>query len=473
MDDLSFVDATELAARIRARDLSPLEAVDAAIARIEALNPSLNAVITPMFELARARARQDLPDAPFRGVPMLLKDVMARYAGVSLTHGSKYVTGYVPDHHSEIVLRYERAGFIVVGKTNTPEFGILPTTEPHAFGASRNPWDRERSTGGSSGGSAAAVASGMVPVGHASDGGGSIRIPAGCCGLVGLKPTRARNPVGPDVGEPLMGLVVEHVVTRSVRDSAAVLDATHGPDLGAPYVAPPPKQPFLREVGAEVGPLRIALNVQPATGMPIHGDCVAAATAVAKKCEALGHHVEEAAPRYDGPATSQAFLRVWAAGTAANVASWKLFLKRDPEPDEIEPLTVALAEMGEAVSAVQLQLAGEYLRRTARKVARWMVDYDVWITPTIAEPPAPLGTFEATADNPLAGFLRAAEYVPFTPMQNVTGQPAISLPLEMNGAGLPIGVQLAGRFGDEATLLRLAAQLEAAHPWSARRPALC
>ena len=470
MHDLAYVDAIGQAELVASKEVSPLELVDAAIARIEALNPALNAVITPMFEHARARAAAPLPEGPFRGVPMLLKDVLARYEGVRLTFGSRYTSEFVPKHHSELVLRYLRAGFTVVGKSSTPEFGILPTTEPHAFGPTRNPWDLTRSAGGSSGGSAAAVASGMVPMAHASDGGGSIRIPACCCGLVGLKPTRARTPLGPDVGEVMMGFVVEHALTRTVRDSAAVLDVTHGPDLGAPYVAPPPARAFAEEVGADPGSLRVALMTEAPSGVPVHPDCVTAAAALAKKCEALGHHVEIAAPKIDGAEVSRAFLAIWAAGVTATVAGLEKMLRRSAAPGELEPLTVALAELGGEISAAHYMLAGEYLRGVSRTIATWMQDFDVWLTPTLGEPAAPLGTFEAEPDNPLAGFFRAASYVPFTPLQNVTGQPAMSVPVETDADGFPIGVQLIARFGDEATLFRLASQLEAAHPWADRRP---
>ncbi|MBT8370078.1 MAG: amidase, partial [Deltaproteobacteria bacterium] len=275
-DDFARLDAIAQAELVRKKEVQPIELVEASIARIERWNPILNAVVTPMYELARAAAVGQLPDGPFTGVPFLLKDILASYAGVKMTLGSNLLKDYVPDHDSELVVRLKRAGLIVVGKTNLPELGILPTTEPQLFGPCRNPWDTQRTVGGSSGGAAAAVAAGMVPMAHASDGGGSIRIPASCCGVFGLKPTRARNPLGPDFGDVISGLVVEHAVTRTVRDSAALLDATAGPDVGDPYLAPDPERPFLQEVGIDPGKLRIAFTTRSSTGAPVHADCVSA-----------------------------------------------------------------------------------------------------------------------------------------------------------------------------------------------------
>src|SRR3990172_4055986 len=289
MDELAFLDATAQADLVRRKQVKPIELVDAAIERIERLNPSLNAVVTPMYDIARGAAAGSLPDGPFSGVPFLLKDLSAAYAGVRLTSGSVFLKDYVPGYDSEMVARYKRAGLVTVGKTNTPEFGLVPTTESALLGPARNPWDTERSTGGSSGGSAAAVAAGLVPAAHGGDGGGSIRIPASCCGIVGLKPTRGRNPLGPEVGDVLNGLVVQHVDRKSVRDCAAVLDATAGPDIGDPYWATPPERPFLQEVGADTGRLRIAFTTQAPTGTPIHPDCVAAVKEAAALCAELGH----------------------------------------------------------------------------------------------------------------------------------------------------------------------------------------
>ena len=472
LDELAFVDATALAELVRRKEIKPVELIESAIGRIERLNPELNAVVTPMFDQAIEAARADLPDGPFKGVPFLLKDLLAAYAGVPMTLGSGLMRHFVPDHNSELVDRIKRAGLIIVGKTNTPEFGILPTTEPRLFGPCRNPWDATRTSGGSSGGSAAAVAAGMVPFAHGNDGGGSIRIPASCCGLFGLKPTRARNPLGPDFGDIMSGLVAEHALTRSVRDSAALLDATSGPQGGDPYWAPPPVRPFLNEVGAAPGRLSIAFTVEAGSGIKVHEDCVRAVQEVAALCVELGHEVKEASPQFQRELVTQAFSGVWAAGVAANLEGISRITGRALSADQVEPLTWALYEMGLQVKASDYLLSLNVLQSLGREMDRFMLDYDVWLTPTLGEPPVPLGTFDSPPDNPLQGFFRSAQFVPFTPLANATGQPAMSVPLFWNDAGLPVGTHFMGRFGDEATLFRLAAQLEQARPWEKRRPKL-
>ncbi len=470
MTDLAHLDATAQADLVRRKEVKAIELVDAAIERIERLNPTLNAVVTPMYDLARQTASGPLPDGPFTGVPYLLKDLLASYAGVRLTSACAFLRDNVADHDSELVVRLKRAGLVVVGKTNTPELGILPTAEPRLFGPTHNPWDTGRTSGGSSGGSAAAVAAGLVPAAHGNDGGGSIRIPASCCGLFGLKPTRGRNPLGPDFGDMFSGLVAEHAITRSVRDSAALLDATSGPDVGDPYWAPPPERPFLQEVGAAPGRLRIAFTVQAATDVQVHPDCVAAVREAAALCADLGHEVVEAAPVIDGQALTQAFITLWSAGCAWTVDDAARRTGRAPTPDLFEPLSWALQETGRQQSASAYLLALQDLQRVSRDVGRFFVDHSLWLTPTLGEPPVPLGTFDSPPDNPLQGLFRAAAFVPFTPICNVTGQPAMSVPLYWNGDGLPIGAHFIGRFGDEATLFRLAAQLEEARPWAERRP---
>lgn len=463
-EELTWMDATAQAELVSQKEVTPVELVEAAIERIERVNPKLNAVVTPMFDLAREAAAGKLPDGPFRGVPFLLKDLMAAYAGVTMTLGSKILQNFVPDQDSELVVRLKKAGLIILGKTNTPEFGILPTTEPELFGPCRNPWDTQRTTGGSSGGSSAAVASGMVSMAHANDGGGSIRIPASCCGLFGLVPTRARNPLGPLFGDCISGLVREHAVTRSVRDSAALLDATCGPDIGDPYWAPPPERPFLQEVGADPGKLRIAFTTKSATGVDIHPDCVRGVQKTASLCSELGHEVEEVAPELDGEMMEQAFVTLWSSGCASTLKLLKV------TKDQVEPLSWALFEMGSRYSAPDYLLALQTVQWVSRQFARFFSDYDVLLTPTLAEPPVPLGTFDSPEDDPLKGFRRAGEFVPFTGICNMTGQPAMSVPLYWNSEGLPIGSHFIGRFGDEATLFRLAAQLEQARPWAQRRP---
>jgi amidase len=423
-----------------------------------------------MYEEARTVANGELPDGPFTGVPFLLKDIFASYAGVPLTFGSVFLRDYVPDHDSELVARQKRAGLITLGKTNLSEFGFIPTTEPRLFGPTRNPWDTGRMPGGSSGGSAAAVAAGMVPAAHGADGGGSIRMPASCCGLFGLKPTRARTPAGPDYGDILGGLECSHALTRSVRDSAALLDATSGPDVGDPYWAPPPARPFLQEVGADPGRLRIAFSVESPTGTMVHDDCVKAVRDAAALCAGLGHEVEEAAPAVLGEQLVQPFLTIWAAGGAMAVDGFALITGRTATPDQFEPLTWALCEMGRRTSASSYLIAVALLQMVARDAGHFLVDYDVWLTPTLTEPPLPLGSFDSPPENPLKGIDRAAEFMPFTPIANFTGLPAMSVPLFWNADGLPVGTHFMGRFGDEATLFRLAAQLEEARPWAGRRP---
>jgi amidase len=449
--------------------VKPLELVEAAIARIERLNPRLNAVVAPMYDEARRRAGHEL-DGPFAGVPFLLKDLLAEYAGAPTTEGSRFLSGhYTAAADSELVARIKRAGLVVLGKTNTPEFGILPTTEPRLFGPARNPWDPTRTPGGSSGGSAAAVAAGLVPMAHANDGGGSIRIPASCCGLFGLKPTRARNPLGPHYGDLFCGLVAEHAVTRSVRDSAALLDATAGPAPGDPYWAPPPARPYTQEIHAAPGRLRIAVTTAAANGAPIHPDCVAAVQDAARLAASLGHVVTEAAPAIDSEMVAHAFITLWAAGCAWGIDDWARRMGRTPSSDDFEPLTAILAEMGRRRTAADLLLGLQDLQSVSRAVARFFAIHDVWLTPTLAEPPLSLGSFE-DPDDPLHGLRRSAAFVPFTPVANATGQPAMSVPLAWNADGLPIGTHWVGRFGEEATLFRLAAQLEAARPWAGRRP---
>ena len=470
-DDTTWLDATGQAELVRRDEVSPSELVAEAITRIEKLNPQLNAVIHELFDRAAAEASGPLPDGPFRGVPFLLKDLTAELAGTPLSEGLDFSGDYHSTGTQVLTQRYIDAGFVICGKTNTPELGILPTAEPRRFGASRNPWNTGHSTGGSSGGSAAAVASGMVPAAHANDGGGSIRIPASCCGLVGLKPTRGRNSMAPNYGDVMGGLVCEHVVTRTVRDSAAILDATAGPVPGDPYWAPPLRGPSFAAAAASAPPkLRIAVMTTSPSGSEVHADCVAAARAAATLCESLGHEIEDAAFDVDGDAFVAHFVNAWAAGNAWAIADWEHRLGRAVTEDDVEPLSWALIELGRSLSSAQYLVAVQNLQKISRQIAGYFEGIDVLLTPTLGEPPAPLGTFDSPPGEPLVGLFRSAAYVPFTPPFNVTGQPAISLPLHWNGGGLPIGVQFVGRFGDEETLLSLAGQLEQAAPWAGRRP---
>jgi amidase len=469
-DDVGFFDATAQAELVRRRELEPIDLLDAAIERIERLNPAINAVVARAYEEARKTACRALPDGPLKGVPFLLKDLVAACAGMPTTSGSAFLRDFVPDRDSVIVQRLKQAGIIILGKANTSEFGTLPTAEPHLFGPCRNPWNTNLSAGGSSGGSAAAVAAHMIPAAHANDGGGSLRIPSSCCGVFGLKPTRARNPLGPDFGDIFAGIVVEHAITRSVRDSAALLDATWGPDTGDPYWAPPPERPFLQEVGADPGTLRIAFTCEKSDGVPLHPDCVAATRDAAILCTDLGHEVTEAALPVDSEMIRQCFTTLWSASCVLMIDGLAKATGRTPNEESFEPTTWALYEIGCRHSASDYLTALQSLQRLCREISRLSVDYDLWLTPTLGEPPLPLGAFEGTRDDPLRELPRIAQFIPFASVYNFTGQPAMSVPLFWNSDGLPIGVQFAARFGDEATLFRLAAQLEEARPWAERRP---
>ncbi len=461
----------EQARLVRAREVSARELVDAAIARIEYVNPDVNAVVIPMFDIARNALDALTGDEPFSGVPMLLKDVLAEYAGAPMTEGSRFLRGYVSPRESELVTRYRNAGFIVCGKTNSPEFASKPTTEPELYGPTRNPWDLTRSPGGSSGGAGAAVASGMVSVAHANDGGGSTRVPAAACGLVGLKGTRGRNPLGPDYGDVgAAGLLSEHVVTRTVLDNALMLDVTAGPDPGAPYYPPPPLRPFADAVGADPGRLRIAFTDEPVLATPVHADCRTAVRDIAKLCEALGHDVEEAKPDVDASEFNAFFTTIWLAMVAWMIRDWEARTGRKPEPDLFERHTWKMFSLDAERHPSDFLLAVTAMHRFARDVAPFFDTYDVWLTPTLTQPPPPLGWFEFDPAHPHRATERMEQFPRFTAFANVTGQPAISLPLCWNDAGLPIGIQFIGRYADEATLFRIASQLEAARPWVHRWP---
>jgi amidase len=481
-------DATGLAELVRTRQIGAEEVLEAAIERIEARNPALNAVVHTQFERARREAAQP-GTGSFAGVPFLLKDLGAEDAGEPSTSSCQLGSSWRADRDCELVARYKRAGLTILGRTNTPEFGIMGTTEPAFRGPTRNPYSPTHSSGGSSGGSAAAVAARMVPAAHASDGGGSIRIPASHCGLVGLKPTRGRNPQGPFGGERWAGLVEEHVLTRSVRDTAALLDATIGPDDGAPYQVRDPARPFAVDVGQPPGALRIAFATQALFADTLHVDCAAAVADAASLARSRGHEVEEAVPTFDRAALIRAYLLVVAAGVSGEIAVAAARAGRPAQVRDVEPTTWLLHVLARTLTAADHAAAIADIRRAARQVAAFFTRYDVLLTATTARPPVTLGELVPSRAErfqmgvlrrlPLRAFvLRALDEAahgplaatPNTQLFNMTGQPAISLPLSWNAAGLPIGTQWVAPFGREDILFRLASQLETARPWSKRRP---
>ena len=492
ISDYQNYDATGLGELVAKGEVTPKELVETAIEAIEAHNDTLNAVIYKDYERALEVADQPLPDnAPFPGVPFLLKDLHAAQEGAPLTFGSRALADYIPDHDSELVKRYKAAGLIILGKTNTPEFGLAPVTEPDLFGPTLNPWNTERTPGGSSGGSAAAVAAGFVPMAHASDGGGSIRIPASCCGLFGLKPSRGRNPMGPDFAEAWFGLSEAHVVGWSVRDSARLLDATFGPDAGAPFVAPNPERPFADEVGAPPGRLRIAFTTGALLADDIDPECKKAVTETARLCEELGHEVTEDAPNLDVEGLTEVFVTLAVAGGAFEAEYAESLRGRPLDKGDLELVNSILTKVAKKTPADQLAWAIHTAKQTGRIMGRFLQSYDVLLTSTLAKPPWPIGDLDpkpsevrilklvnAVPAKPLldalvkqlSGELLAP--IPNTPLFNMSGQPAMSLPLHQSPDGLPVGVQFVGRYGDEATLFRLASQLEEARPWTRRRPAL-
>jgi len=457
-------DALGLADLIRRGEVSVEEVVETAIDRVTSLNPQLNAVVTPMFDEARA-SLNELDDGPFHGVPFLLKDLGADYNGVPTRRGSKAYQDCIPGRDAEIVVRYRRAGMVVIGKTNTPELGLNVSTEPAVCGPARNPWNTEHSTGGSSGGSAAAVAAGIVPAAHATDGGGSIRIPASCCGVFGLKPTRGRISAAPATGEGWGGMSTGHAVSRSVRDNAALLDATAGPAPGDPYWAQPPGSSFLSSLDQPPAKLHIAVCLAPPNDAEVHPTCTAAVREAAMLCQELGHTVEEARLPVDGGELRQSTGVIVRTKIAQVLDERAQQLGRDLTEEDLERATWWLYQRGKTVAGVQYSSAVDSIHRTGRRVALFMQSYDMILSPVLAEPPALLGRLDMMSDDPPQYFETLGRYAPFTSLANVTGQPAMSVPLFWSDDGLPIGVQFIGRYCDEARLLRLARQLEQLKPW--------
>jgi amidase len=464
MGDLSaqtrWLDATGQADLVMSGQVTALELLEAAIERIEALDPVVNAVVMRWFDHARHTAAGTLPDGVFRGVPFLLKDWMAAYAGQPQASGNRRLKA-----DSALVSRFRAAALVIAGRTNTPEFASQVTTEPEAWGATRNPWNLACSPGGSSGGAAAAVASGMVPVAHATDGSGSIRIPAACCGVVGLKPSQGRISAGPSGDESGPG--AELCVSRTVRDTAALLDAVSGPGVGDTVIASPPARPYVRELEADAGPLRIGMLDRYPDGRPVHPDCEGAVHQAGLLLEALGHRIDTAHPAaLADSGTGRQIGLVASARLGLALDQMADTLGRKVTADDVEPATWARAQRGRQATAVEHARAQIACTRFRRAVHQWWADgYDLLLTPTTGEPPAPLGTL---AGDPVG----QSAYTAFTRPFNLTGQPAISLPVDWNSAGLPIGVQLVAAYGREDLLINVAAQAEQARPWAAQKPPL-
>ena len=472
-DQTRWMDATEQASLVASGDVAPSELLEAAIERIERIDGALNAVVIRWFDHARdVASSSELPSGPFRGVPFLLKDLFAEYAGQRISNGNVALkeAQFIPDADSTLVSRYRAAGLVIAGRTNSPELGSVPTTEPVAWGPTHNPWDTTRTPGGSSGGAAAAVASGMVPFAHASDGGGSIRIPASCCGLVGLKPSQGRITLGPVRDES--ELSVEHCVSRTVRDTAALLDATRGPGIGDTVIAPPPAHPYVEELGADPGRLRIGILDHHPQGGPVDAEVTHAAQAVGTLLESLGHHVEAAWPTALEDKTFGSKLRaLWSTNMGLFQRRLQDQLGRPLEDRELEPINRVGADIANHFTAVDYRLTLSAVAQYRRAVQSWWHDgWDLLLTPTLGELPLKLGTIVNNPDDPMSPIRRSGDFAPFTAPFNTSGQPAISLPLQWTAEGLPVGVQLVAAYGREDILIRIASQLEQAQPWAPRTP---
>ena len=482
-DETQWLDATAQAELVAGRDLSATELVDAAIERIDRIDGELNAVVMHWFDRARAQAEAFdglRPSATqrhgaFAGVPFLLKDLGAHVAGLPLTSGNRAMRESLPlsKYDSTLVARFRDAGLITLGRTNSPELGSLPVTEPLAYGPTRNPWNSDRTPGGSSGGAAAAVAAGMVPIAHASDGGGSIRIPASCSGLFGLKPTQGRVTMGPDRDES--GLSVQLCLSRSVRDTARLLDAVHGPGVGDTVIAPPPLRPYVAELHSEPHRLRIGLLESHPLGGALHADCVVAVQAAAALLEGLGHDVSLGHPKaLEDPSATSRFMAMWSTNMATGIDALGASIGRELAADDVEPVNWAQAQFAKQVTGVQYAEALAAVSQYRRRMHQWWADgWDLLLTPTLTEPPVRIGEHDSPADDPMAGSRRAGKFVAFTPPFNSSGQPAMNLPLHWNADGLPIGVQIVAAYGREDLLLAVAGQLERAAPWADRRPPIC
>jgi amidase len=466
-------DGLGLADLVKQRQVTPKELLQTAIAAIEKLNPSINAVHQVLSAAAEKEAEQ-LPHGPFTGVPFLIKEVGLHASNVPSNLGSRLAEGMVFPYDTTLMARFRQAGFVTIGTTTTPEFAYNATTESLFYGPTRNPWDLDRSTGGSSGGSAAAIAAGIVPVAHANDGGGSIRIPAACNGLVGLKPTRGRIPTGPDYGELIGGLGIEFALSRTVRDTAALLDAVSGPDPGCYSYTENPKRAYIEEAYTSPKKLRIAFMEKPFSGASIDPECVRVLKETIELCESLGHEIVEASPHVDHELHTLATVRMWAANLAHMMDGVAKYMNRIPSEENLEATSWACYQFGKSLSAAQYLQALDIVNMVSRSVGAFFEQYDILLTPTLSQPPSLLGVLNANASgiDAYQWTEQIFAYAPFTNICNTTGQPAISLPLGWSGEGLPIGMQFIGRFADEATLIQLAGQLEEAKPWKGRKPPL-
>jgi len=489
--DYDQYDALGLAKLVQQKEVTPLELCEEAIARIEKVNPKINSVIHRMYDKARGLAKDKIPRGPFSGVPFLVKDLVDALAGEPMASGCKSYKNFIPDYDSVLMSRYKKSGMLILGKTNTPEFGLMGVTEPELFGPCRNPWNLDHTPGGSSGGSAAAIAAGIVPMASGGDGGGSIRIPAGWCGLFGLKPSRGRMPVGPDFGEIWQGATVAHVISRSVRDSAAMLDCTIGADAGAPYGIPESGTQYLREVKKDPGRLVIGFTTKSPIGTKVHSECVRAVEETAALLRGLGHMVEEKETEVDGHALAMSYFMMYYGEIAADIDALSKYLGRKVKKGDVEQLTMLLARLGRIYTAGDFVSSLREWNRASRAMAKYFGKYDLYMTPTTAVPPLKIGQtrlpfMKRKALNAILSLgaegrlvksgaveqmgIDSLEHTPFTQLANLTGLPAMSVPLYWSTEGLPCGIQFVAPYADEATLFRLAGQLEKAKPWFDRVP---
>ncbi|MCA9582049.1 MAG: amidase, partial [Myxococcales bacterium] len=486
-------DALGLADLVRRKEVSPLELVDEAIVRIDRVDTQLHAVVVRAFDQARTRAREKLGSGPLAGVPFLLKDLGCDWEGIRHSFGSRFASSYVSEADGELSARYRRAGLVVLGRTHSSEFGLLPVGESQLYGITENPWMLGRTAAGSSAGAGAIVGARALPIAHAADGGGSIRAPAAAAGVFGMKPTRSRTPIGPDMSEFWQGFAIHHAISVSVRDCAALLDVSHGPEVGAFCTAPPPKRPYRKELERDPKPLRIGFTAKPFLPSRVHPDCVAAVDDAARLCESLGHDVQEMTVPVSPQAFAEDLLITICADTAAWIRYGEKTLGRRAQQHELEKTTWFLRYVGESAAAVRMCEARNNLLEQTRRIQKEMVDrkIDVLLTPTLGSPPVPHGTVTPRGLEKLglevlvAGRLKAAvrlpglvsklaedlfDFLPFTPLANVSGQPSMNVPLHWNAEGLPVGTMFTGHYGKEGKLYRLAAQLERARPWREKKP---